>query len=646
MRRALLLLSLVGPLWGQPAVAPSDALVGKRSGEQWAGYRIIQSWEIGYRLSSTGGNDGKYRSDVNYGNGIRLLSGRFAMTSNDGHGRWFDELLLNTQGLGNDPYESATFRIQKNKWYRYDALWRRNDYFNPALPIAGGQHLEDTVRRMQDHDFTLFPQSKVMFFTGFSRNTQSGPGLSTVALTGSTGPVTPLMLDIGRSQNEFRYGNEFRIASIRINWMGAQEWFREELPAQSSQPAGPQVSRSQVYEGTTPSWRLSFFREQGEKWAINGRGSYSRGLRNYDTQETATGVQAASPSRAIQTVVGGVARRPVLTGNLTLSLFPTSRLTITNQTAYHDVRMYGDSLYSQLENSTLLQSLIYFQTLGIRTLTNAATVDFVILRGLSLRGGYQYSERRIQSVERNTENFEGGFTELETGDQTNRLHSGMAGLRLQPVKGVTILLDGEIGRQDHPFTPISDKNYHGLSARAQWRGRSFTLGALAQANYNFNSISLSHHSSRTRRYSVEGSWSPRSSISIEASYTRLHLDTATGLAYFVSLRPVAGESLFFSNVHSAYAGVRLSMIKRADLYFGYTGTFDTGDGRAAPGSSAFQQVQTYPMSYQSPLARLSVLITSKLRWNVGYQYYGYHEDLYSYQNYHAHTGYTSLLFTF
>ena len=305
--------------------------------------------------------------------------------------------------------------------------------------------------------------------------------------------------------------------------------------------------------------------------------------------------------------------------------------------------MYGDSLYSQLENSTLIQSLVYFQTLGIRTITNATTVDFSLRPGLSLRGGYQYAERRVKSVERNTED---GFTDLVSGDQSNRLNAGMVGIRMQPFKGFTVLLDGEIGRQDHPFTPISDKNYHGMSARAQWRGRSLTLGAVAQSNYNFNSISLSNYSSRSRRYAFDASWSPRSSVSIEASYAKLHLDTASGLAYFVSFRVVQDQSLFFSNVHSAYLGVRLALIKRTDLYLGYSGTFDTGDGRASLGTTAFQRVQTYPMDYHSPLARASIRITPKVRWNFGYQYYGYREDLYAYQNYRAHTGYTSLLFTF
>ena len=67
---------------------------------------------------------------------------------------------------------------------------------------------------------------------------------------------------------------------------------------------------------------------------------------------------------------------------------------------------------------------------------------------------------------------------------------------------------------------------------------------------------------------------------------------------------------------------------------------------APPPASAFAPAQQFPMLFQSPLARLSIKLTEKIRWNAGYQYYGYHEDLLPSLNYRAHTGYTSLLWTF
>jgi hypothetical protein len=99
------------------------------------------------------------------------------------------------------------------------------------------------------------------------------------------------------------------------------------------------------------------------------------------------------------------------------------------------------------------------------------------------------------------------------------------------------------------------------------------------------------------------------------------------------------------------------VLKRADIYVGYSITRDTGDGRATavppgvtdPIQALFTAVQTFPLSYQSPLARLSIKITPKLRWNAGWQFYNYNQqfDPFAYlANYHANTGYTSMLWSF
>lgn len=50
-------------------------------------------------------------------------------------------------------------------------------------------------------------------------------------------------------------------------------------------------------------------------------------------------------------------------------------------------------------------------------------------------------------------------------------------------------------------------------------------------------------------------------------------------------------------------------------------------------------INSYPMNFQSPEARLAVRINRQLDWNFGYQYYNYRESLLvgpRPQNYHAH----------
>src|SRR5512132_1292103 len=98
-------LILAGAAAAQQTVAPTDAPVGSPRGDSIGMYNITQSFELGYRWLTLGGDEGMYRSVENYRNGVRLLGSRLSINSREGHGRFFDELLLTTQGLGNDPYE-------------------------------------------------------------------------------------------------------------------------------------------------------------------------------------------------------------------------------------------------------------------------------------------------------------------------------------------------------------------------------------------------------------------------------------------------------------------------------------------------------------------------------------------------------------
>ena len=144
--RAGVLPLLAAALSAQQPIAPTPDAVGSPRGENVSGYNIMNSFETGYRFSSVDGNLGQYRSDVNYGNGIRLLSSQLSVHSLDGKGGLFDEIVLTTLGLGNDPYQSAMLRVQKNGLYRYDMQWRLNDYYNPALTVAvnaSGLQLDD-----------------------------------------------------------------------------------------------------------------------------------------------------------------------------------------------------------------------------------------------------------------------------------------------------------------------------------------------------------------------------------------------------------------------------------------------------------------------------------------------------------------------
>src|SRR5260370_18524408 len=152
IQASIVLAAIALAAFAQPPVAPTPETVGRARGENWNDYNITNSFETGYRFADIYGNRGKYRSDENYRNGVRLLGSSFSANSKDGHGGLFDEVLLNTQGLGGDPYESASLRIQKNGLYRYDMLWRLHEYYNPGLTISLREHFRNTSHHLQDHD--------------------------------------------------------------------------------------------------------------------------------------------------------------------------------------------------------------------------------------------------------------------------------------------------------------------------------------------------------------------------------------------------------------------------------------------------------------------------------------------------------------
>jgi len=665
MRKTLLSFFLISAgAFAQDTVAPTTGeKVGPPRGENTGDYNVMQSWEFGYRYASVGGNQGEYRSDVNYHDGLRLLGSSLSVNSKDGHGRWFDELTLTTQGLGNDPYESATLRVQKNQWYRYDLLWRQNDYFNPGLTVANGAHLENTTHSWQDHELTLFPQSWYHVRAGYSHTNQTGPALTTEQEFNATGDVYPIFRNVRDQYNEFRLGGDILLKGFRLTVQRRWEYFKEDttdsqaITEQGTASAAlTSFYRAQPYRGHTPGWMGNLYFER--KWlAVNGRVTYANTIGNFIQNESAMGIDRFGNSQNQQVIVLGNGDRPVLTADLNETIFPEGRFSIVNNSSVSNTRMDGNNLFEQFSNATFSYSYLNFQVLNIRLITNATDARYRFSKKLNFFAGFRFAERRIQSVEDAT--VPGYPFSGIAAEQTNHTKAGVAGVNWLPLQGLRVHLEGEAGSNDNPFTPASLRNYHTIRSKVQYRKKAWSVGGGYQENYNNNSIQITAYSSHARTYSADASWAAKSWVSVDASYTKLHLDTIGGIDFFAGspfAQEISGtQSIYVSNIHSANIGLRFALNRRADLYVGYNITKDTGDGRASEATQptaigqVFYNVQTFPLTYQSPLLRLSVRLTEKLRYNVGYQYYGYNEQfgLFStYENFHANTGYTSLLWSF
>ena len=224
----------------------SEASPGINSG----GYNIHQSIEFGYRASEINGNKDTYDTFENLGSGLRLFDFTLEMRSLDHQGVLFDNLSFSNFGYGGDPNDVTRLRIEKNKWYDFRMMFRRDKNFwdynlyanplnpaalnppgslstgcyvgaptaafpqgapsycsNPAVAQTNSLHALDLVRRMQDYDVTLLPLSRIRFRLGYSRNRDEGPSLFTT----DGGTISAFNQANSYTTNAYRAGVDFRV---------------------------------------------------------------------------------------------------------------------------------------------------------------------------------------------------------------------------------------------------------------------------------------------------------------------------------------------------------------------------------------------------------------------------------------------------
>src|SRR5713101_4299943 len=120
----------------------------EQKGVDQGNYNIKQSIEFGGRITSLAGDFQAYDTFVNLQQGPRLLGFTMEMRSLDHHGSLFDRFYFSNFWYGGDPYDVSRLRFGKNKWYNFDALFRKDENFwdyslqanplNPTTPFTNG----------------------------------------------------------------------------------------------------------------------------------------------------------------------------------------------------------------------------------------------------------------------------------------------------------------------------------------------------------------------------------------------------------------------------------------------------------------------------------------------------------------------------
>jgi hypothetical protein len=195
---------------------------GEPAGVTSGGYLVHSSVDFGIRANDVTGSENMYDTLVNQQTGFRIFDQTLSMHAVDHQGMLFDDLAINSFGWGGDPNNALRMRADKNKWYNFQASFRRDQSFSdydllanplnpststPTIQEQNSPHLFDTVRRMSDIDLTLLPQSRVSFRLGFSRNNMTGPSYSSI----HEGTDALLFQDWNTTMDSYRFGVDWRI---------------------------------------------------------------------------------------------------------------------------------------------------------------------------------------------------------------------------------------------------------------------------------------------------------------------------------------------------------------------------------------------------------------------------------------------------
>ena len=128
------------------------------------------------------------------------------------------------------------------------------------------------------------------------------------------------------------------------------------------------------------------------KFAVHGRFTYTGGDRNFILNESAIGTGLIGTENRL-IITYGDAKRPLTTGDLNVSIFPTDKITIVNNTSVDNTRIVGNSFFEQYDLSSLSATLLNFQYLGIRLITNSTDAHYHATKKVDFFTGYRYSNR-------------------------------------------------------------------------------------------------------------------------------------------------------------------------------------------------------------------------------------------------------------
>jgi len=634
----------------------------------WGPYQVSSSIEVGARGIAINGNGNKFRSDENYDPGFRLFDASLMMRSTGPGAILFDELMINTFGWSSDPNRYVRVNATRTDLYKFNATYRRIDYFNSltnfAAPagIANSQHTANTEYRQGDFELTLWPAyEKFRLNLGYSLDFNSGPSVSTYRYSSDEFPV---LAPVRIAAHDYRIGFDSKLWLFDISFMQGWRFFKEDTTyfIDQQQPGNNTTNTTVIdtyhrdipIRAKVPYTRFSLHTLLGNRVDFTGRYIYSSNTSDYTYFDNLSGTNSSNlrvRSDAINVL--GNAKRPNSLGDASVTVLATPWLRISDSFRIQIFRINGGDFFKQVTQVPAANPPVTvsnkqdFETTNFRRYLNTIEGDVDLSTRLSFHLGYRYTNRHIEQFQTSiTVGQPVPVVEPEVFD--NNTNTFIFGFKAKPVKIWTLYFDLEHGSNDNVFVRTANYDYTNIRARSivrPTRTLSFNASLITRDNTNPTVINNRDFGAdiNTRIFSGSAQWFANEKLNLTGGYTYVHQTSSIVVQFNTAGGKVnIGPAQYFVRDHFAFATAFWQPHRRVSVYGAVRLHNDQGQGDRLSTPLVF--VNSYPFQLWSPEVKISTKVHRNVDWIVGYQYYDYKERFANNQFYQAHLPYSSLRF--
>lgn len=597
--------------------------------------------EIGYRwVAGVRGDFNTYRSVVNLGSGPKLFGLDFTLRDPSHH--LFDQAEVRGNSWGGEPYNTTQVDVRRKRVYRLQFDYRKIAYFNflPSFANPGTQQrlaLDersfDMYRRTSDIRLSLFPNTRVSPYVGYTRNSGAGTGFTTFFGGGNEFPVSTRLHD---HSDLYRAGvqMDFKLFHATVEEGG------------SSVRNEQQVFNSEANPGNVRPPVQSFLGDLIEEYRVKGDGTFTKGLftsapvswlsifgqflysephtnaRFSQTDDTFLLVNGKPLNTLEQVLVFSNARLPHSSASVSFEFRPSKRLRITES-------WLTDRLHTASAALSTQQFVLPVPVSGAPTsLTDRLVwnynqqdlnLQFDLTRNLTLRGGHRYvwGDAQVRAAQAQP------GTSFEMGHLAR--HVGLAGVTFRSGQRLSANLDFEASSGQRTLFRTGLQDYRRASLRARYQlGPSLVLAANFFVLQNTNPAPGTNYDFLSRQNQISATWNPGggSKLTVTAEYSRYTLRSS--LNYIVPSTSFPELSLYRDNGHigSSFVSLALPGLRKVQP-------------RLSAGGSFFVSSGSRPTRYYQPIGKLSLPLTKHVEWASEWRWYALSQALYSFEGFRS-----------